>query len=82
MAQRQTFMHNGFFKNLRDVVSFYASRNSDPKRWYGPGGLANDLPLAPDRHRLRSTPSPHAPATQTAGELIDSQDATQPPCSW
>ena len=46
VAQRQAFMHNGFFKNLRDVVSFYASRNSDPKRWYGPAGVANDLPLA------------------------------------
>jgi cytochrome c peroxidase len=39
-------MHNGFFKNLRDVVSFYATRNSDPKRWYGAAGVANDLPAA------------------------------------
>jgi len=46
VAQRQAFMHNGFFKNLRDVVSFYATRNSDPKRWYGPAGVANDLPAA------------------------------------
>jgi len=46
VAQRQAFMHNGFFKNLRDVVSFYSSRNSDPKRWYGSAGVANDLPAA------------------------------------
>ena len=46
VAQRQAFMHNGFFKNLRDVVSFYASRNSDPKRWYGSAGVPNDLPAA------------------------------------
>jgi cytochrome c peroxidase len=46
VAQRQAFMHNGFFKNLRDVVSFYATRNSDPKRWYGSAGVANDLPAA------------------------------------
>lgn len=46
VAQRQAFMHNGFFNNLRDVVSFYASRNSDPKRWYGSAGVANDLPAA------------------------------------
>jgi len=39
-------MHNGVFKNLREVVSFYATRNSDPKRWYGPLGQPNDLPLA------------------------------------
>ncbi|MDH4479349.1 MAG: cytochrome c peroxidase [Rhodoferax sp.] len=46
VAQRQALMHNGFFKNLRDVVSFYATRNSDPKRWYGAAGVANDLPAA------------------------------------
>lgn len=46
VAQRQAFMHNGVFKSLREVVSFYATRNSDPKRWYGPAGVPNDLPLA------------------------------------
>ena len=45
-AERKAWMHNGFFKDLRDVVSFYATRNSDPKRWYGPKGVANDLPAA------------------------------------
>jgi cytochrome c peroxidase len=45
-AERKAWMHNGFFKDLRDVVSFYATRNSDPKRWYGPKGAANDLPAA------------------------------------
>ena len=46
VADRQAFMHNGFFKKLRDVVSFYATRNADPKRWYGPAGIANDVPAA------------------------------------
>jgi cytochrome c peroxidase len=45
-AERKAWMHNGFFKDLRDVVSFYSTRNSDPKRWYGPKGVANDLPAA------------------------------------
>ena len=45
-AERKAWMHNGFFKDLRDVVSFYATRNSDPKRWYGPKGIPNDLPSA------------------------------------
>lgn len=45
-AEREAWMHNGFFKDLRDVVSFYATRNSDPKRWYGPQGVPNDLPSA------------------------------------
>ena len=46
VANREVFMHNGFFKNLIDVVSFYATRNTNPKRWYGPAGVPNDLPAA------------------------------------
>ena len=46
VAERQVFMHNGVFNNLRDVVSFYATRNNNPKRWYGPTGLPDDLPTA------------------------------------
>ena len=46
VAQRQAYMHNGVFKSLREVVSFYATRNSNPKRWYGPTGIPNDLPQA------------------------------------
>ena len=39
-------MHNGVFTSLSEVVSFYATRNSNPKRWYGPAGVPNDLPTA------------------------------------
>jgi len=46
VAERQVFMHNGVFNNLHDVVRFYSTRNSDPKRWYGPTGQPNDLPSA------------------------------------
>lgn len=45
-AERTAWMHNGYFKSLRDVVSFYATRNSDPKRWYGAAGVPNDVPQA------------------------------------
>jgi cytochrome c peroxidase len=34
VALRQTFAHNGFFHSLRDVVAFYATRDTDPGRWY------------------------------------------------
>jgi cytochrome c peroxidase len=46
VAERPAFMHNGVFKDLRQVVSFYATRNSNPERWYGPTGVPNDLPTA------------------------------------
>lgn len=44
VAQRPAFMHNGAFRDLRQVVRFYSTRNSDPQRWYGRTGVANDLP--------------------------------------
>jgi cytochrome c peroxidase len=28
------YMHNGFFKELRDVVSFYVTRETNPELWY------------------------------------------------
>lgn len=46
VAERPAFMHNGFFKDLREVLRFYATRNSNPVRWYGPSGVPNDLPAA------------------------------------
>lgn len=43
------YLHNGAFNNLRDVVAFYATRDTDPKRWYpknanGKVEKFNDLP--------------------------------------
>jgi cytochrome c peroxidase len=35
VALRPSFMHNGAFTSLRDVIVFYATRASDPHRWYG-----------------------------------------------
>jgi cytochrome c peroxidase len=38
------YMHNGFFDNLRDAVAFYATRDTDPARWYPDGRKFDDLP--------------------------------------
>jgi cytochrome c peroxidase len=43
VALRPAFMHAGAFTSLRDVVSFYATRATDPKRWYT-GATYDDLP--------------------------------------
>ncbi|MBB3883144.1 cytochrome-c peroxidase [Acetobacter oeni] len=37
VALRKTFFHNGVMHSLRDAVAFYATRDSDPGRWYGKG---------------------------------------------
>lgn len=34
VSTRQVFMHNGYFKSLREVLRFYATRDTEPQRWY------------------------------------------------
>jgi len=46
VAERPAYMHNGVFRDLAEVVRFYSTRNSNPRRWYGPAGVPNDLPAA------------------------------------
>ncbi|WP_229743905.1 cytochrome-c peroxidase [Aliidongia dinghuensis] len=51
VALRQSFMHNGGFHSLRQVLEFYVERDTDPGKWYGrkPDGTVDkydDLPAA------------------------------------
>lgn len=51
VALRKSFFHNGEFHTLRDAVAFYASRDTDPGRWYprnadGTIDKFDDLPKA------------------------------------
>jgi cytochrome c peroxidase len=51
VALRDAFMHNGVLHSLRDVLEFYAQRDTNPEKWYpsGPDGTVqkeNDLPPA------------------------------------
>ncbi len=42
---KPAFMHNGKFSTLTEVVTFYATRDLDPNRWYPAGQKFNDLPV-------------------------------------
>jgi cytochrome c peroxidase len=49
VALRASFFHNGAVHSLRDAVAFYATRDTDPGRWYSrnPDGSVrayDDLP--------------------------------------
>ncbi|WKE64425.1 cytochrome c peroxidase [Gallaecimonas kandeliae] len=49
VALRTHFFHNGVITSLHDAIAFYATRDTDPGRWYpkGPDGKVqkfNDLP--------------------------------------
>ncbi|MFZ6724839.1 cytochrome-c peroxidase [Undibacterium sp. MH2W] len=51
VATRKVFFHNGKYNNLRDVVSFYVRRDTNPEEWYplaADGSVLkfNDLPAA------------------------------------
>ncbi len=49
VATRKAFFHNGVFHSLKDAVAFYATRDTDPGRWYprradGSVDIYDDLP--------------------------------------
>lgn len=47
------YMHNGFFTDLAEVVRFYATRDTEPERWYprGPDGAIDKFDDLPLEHR-------------------------------
>ena len=50
VALRRTFLHNGYFHRLEDVVRFYAERDTQPQKWYpraADGSISkfDDLPM-------------------------------------
>jgi cytochrome c peroxidase len=60
VAVRRSFYHNGIFHTLEEAVAFYATRDTNPGRWYpkGPDGQVqkfNDLP-APYRANIDVEP--------------------------
>lgn len=80
VATRQTFFHNGAFDNLKDVVSFYVRRDTNPEEWYplGADGLVqkfNDLPPQ-YRKNVNTTEGPYnrqpgMPPALTPSEIDD-----------
>jgi cytochrome c peroxidase len=58
VAVRERFMHNGVFAKLRDAVAFYATRSTNPERWYPPGAKFDDAP-ARYRHNVNEVSLPY-----------------------
>lgn len=44
VALTAPYMHNGLFDSLRDAVAYYATRDTDPHKWFPDGKKFNDLP--------------------------------------
>jgi cytochrome c peroxidase len=58
VALRPGLMHNGAFTSLRDVVKFYATRATNPERWYRSGSDFDDTPPA-YRGQVNTTSVPY-----------------------
>ncbi len=74
VAVKTAFMHNGRFTSLNEVVSFYATRDIDPRRWYPAGVQFNDLPAALRGNVTRRPPldlRPGARPRLTPGDVAD-----------
>ncbi|MBV1775647.1 cytochrome-c peroxidase [Burkholderiaceae bacterium DAT-1] len=60
VAARGVFFHNGALHSLDDVLAFYATRDTDPDRWYprkaGKVDRFNDLPASLRKHVDTHTP--------------------------
>jgi len=53
VATRRSFFHNGVFTSLRDAVAFYATRDTNPERWFprGPDGKPQKFDDLPPQYR-------------------------------
>lgn len=68
VARRASFFHNGRFGTLREVLDFYATRDTEPGRWYpsdDAGGVLKFDDLPP---QLRGNVSTHAPYGRQPGD--------------
>lgn len=70
------YMHNGVFKTLRDVVAFYATRDTDPARWYPKNreGGVQKFDDVPEAYRANIN-TEEAPYDRKAGEMPRLNDA-------
>jgi cytochrome c peroxidase len=58
VAVRPSYMHNGAFTSLRAVVAFYATRDTNPRRWY-PSGVRFDGVPAEYRRQINVSSPPY-----------------------
>lgn len=70
VALRQAYFHNGSFKTLKDALTFYVQRDTQPEKWYplNPDGSVNkfnDLP----RELQTNVNTTEAPYDRRFGDL-------------
>lgn len=78
VASRRVFFHNGVFHTLKDAVTFYADRDTNPAKYYGKGvtqiDSSNDLPPEVRKNVSHDPPfnrKPGEAAAFTSAEIDD-----------
>jgi cytochrome c peroxidase len=79
VATRQSFFHNGVFHSLREVLEFYAQRDTRPERWYprdakGRVQKYNDLPEKLRANVIETAPFGGKPGDKPAMSAAEIED--------
>ena len=77
VAQRHVFFHNGRFTTLKDAITFYVQRDTNPEKWYplnadGSVNKFDDLP-APYRLNVNTVEVPYNRTLGDAPALSDAE---------
>jgi cytochrome c peroxidase len=77
VARRGAFFHNGRFSTLKDTLTFYVQRDTDPEKWYPVGADGrvlkfDDLP-APYRANVNTGEAPYNRRPGDAPALSDAE---------
>jgi Cytochrome c peroxidase len=68
VALRGSFFHNGRFTDLKEALTFYVTRDTDPARWYTqPDGSVVSFDDLPEKYR-RNVNRTEAPYNRQAGD--------------
>ncbi len=76
VAQRKTFFHNGRFKTLKEALTFYVQRDTNPEKWYplDADGNVDKFDDLPPQYR-RNVNITEAPYNRRPGDVPALTDA-------
>jgi cytochrome c peroxidase len=76
VALRKAYFHNGRFNTLKDALTFYVQRDTNPEKWYPrkPDGSVDKFNDLPDRYKANVNTS-EAPYDRQLGDLPALTDA-------
>jgi cytochrome c peroxidase len=77
VATRQVFFHNGRFKSLKDALTFYVQRDTNPEKWYplNPDGTVRKFDDLPPQYQanVNTTEAPYDRRIGEAPALTDAE---------